>query len=205
MNHIFFLFSQASVLVLAADTLTNVLALNVVLSQFSRKKRFVLLLRESVFALISMFALYGAALGVLYVLNSPFCAIQTVGGAIVMLSGMRAVLNLSKENHWEKLLTYPSLPFIAPVALPLIIGPSWLAAFCILVGKQYHFSQICSILVLSWFLISLATILVQVGITGGQEKKKKTKVLLAVQTILGLFVTIVGAQLLISGLQQAFL
>lgn len=58
---------------------------------------------------------------------------------------------------------------------------------------------------LSWFLISLATILLQVGITGGQGKKKKTKVLLAVQTILGLFVTIIGAQLLISGLQQAFL
>lgn len=204
MNGVFFLFSQASILVLAADTLTNTLALSVVLSRFSKKERFMLLLRESIFSLISMFALYGASLGVLYVLGSPFCAIQTVGGAVVMLSGMRAVLNLGKESYWGKLTTFPRLPLVAPVALPLIIGPSWLAAFCILAGKHYHFSQVSSILVLSWLFISLATILLQVGVAGKGEQKK-TKVLLATQTILGLFVTTIGAQLLLSGLQQAFL
>ncbi|AHK63384.1 hypothetical protein BOKEGFJH_00511 [Chlamydia avium] len=204
MNSVFFLFSQACILLLAADTLTNVLVLNAVLSQFSRKERLILLLRENIFALISMFALYGASSGVLHVLGSPFCAIQTVGGAVVMLSGMRSVLNLNKENRWGKLLPSPELPLVAPVALPLIIGPSWLAAFCILVGKHYNFSLVCGILIISWFLISLATILLQVGIVG-KGRQEKTKVLLATQTILGLFVTIIGAQLLLSGLQQAFL
>ncbi|EPP29867.1 marC integral membrane family protein, partial [Chlamydia psittaci 84-8471/1] len=55
---------------LAADALTNVLVLNHVLARYSRKERLSLLVRESVFALFSMFALYEAALGTLYVLKT---------------------------------------------------------------------------------------------------------------------------------------
>ncbi|WP_348662978.1 MarC family protein [Chlamydia vaughanii] len=202
MNSVSFLLPQACILLLAADTLTNVLVLNLVLSRFSRKERLLLLVKESFFALLGMFALYWAALGTLHVLKTPLCAIQAVGGIAVTLSGLRAVLNLSKENSWKSFTTGTSLSSVTPIALPLMIGPSWLAACCILVGKNYNFASVSFILVLSWILISLTTILLQVFVGGGQGK---AKVLLATQTVLGLFVTIVGTQLLLSGLQQAFL
>lgn len=198
----YLLFPQACILLLAADALTNVLALNCVLSNYSRKKRLSLLIRESLFALVSMFALYAAALGTLYVLKTPPCAIQVVGGIAVTLAGMRAILNLNRENTWQGFASTSSLSLVTPIALPLMIGPSWLAACCILIGKRYSFTSISLILFLSWALISLTTIILQVFIGVGKEK---TKVLLATQTVLGLFATIVGTQLLMSGLQLAFL
>ncbi|ADZ18445.1 MULTISPECIES: MarC family protein [Chlamydia] len=202
MDTFYFLLPQACILLLAADALTNVLVLNHVLARYSRKERLSLLVRESVFALFSMFALYEAALGTLYVLKTPLCAIQVVGGIAVTLTGMRAILNLSKENSWKGFTTPSSLSMVTPIALPLMIGPSWLAACCILIGKRYSFASISLILILSWVFISLTTIILQVFVSGGKDK---AKVLLATQTVLGLFATIVGTQLLMSGLQLAFL
>lgn len=71
MDTFYFLLPQACILLLAADALTNVLVLNHVLARYSRKERLSLLVRESVFALFSMFALYEAAWGTLYVLKTP--------------------------------------------------------------------------------------------------------------------------------------
>ncbi|AAP05491.1 MarC family protein [Chlamydia caviae] len=202
MDTIYFLLSQACILLFATDALTNVLVLNHVLAPYSRKARLSLLVRESVFALFSMFALYQAALGTLYVLKTPLCAIKVVGGIAVTLTGIRAILNLSRENSWKGFTSPSSLSMVTPIALPLMIGPSWLAACCTLIGKRYSFASVSLILILSWFLISLTTIILQVFIGGGKEK---TKPLLAIQTVLGLFATIVGTQLLMSGLQLAFL
>lgn len=123
-------------------------------------------------------------------------------GIAVTLTGMRAILNLSKENSWKGFTTPSSLSMVTPIALPLMIGPSWLAACCILIGKRYSFASISLILILSWVFISLTTIILQVFVSGGKDK---AKVLLATQTVLGLFATIVGTQLLMSGLQLAFL
>ncbi|WP_066483410.1 MarC family protein [Candidatus Chlamydia sanziniae] len=198
----FFLLPQACILALAADSLTNTLVLHRLIDHYSQKQRLLLLLRESGFALIIIFVLYQAAFGGLRVLNTPVCAIQVVAGIAVTLSGVRAVLRLAKEDNWKLYLskTPNSFPCVTPIAIPLMIGPSWLAACCALIAKKQAFITNAQILILSWIFISAATLILH-----SLKGKRKDKILLAAQTILGLFVTIVGTQLLISGLQKAFL
>lgn len=199
MNSISFLFSQSCILLLSADALTNVLSINQLLSSFSRSKRLLLLLRESISVFVSMFILHQAVIGVLHILKTPPCAIQTVGGLAVTLSGMRAILNPKQEYTWP---SSTSLSLVTPLAVPLMIGPSWLAACCVLVAKHLSFTETSLIFTLSWLFISFTTILIQLCIGGTSGK---AKILLATQTVLGLFVTITGTQILLSGLQQAFL
>ncbi|WP_100934131.1 MarC family protein [Candidatus Chlamydia corallus] len=196
-----FLLPQACILLLASDSLTNVLALHYLLTNYSLKQRMLILLRESCFAFIAMFALYGLSLGGLKILNTPVCTIQVVGGIAVTLTGARAVLRLGKEEAWipyKFSVPQASSPWISPIALPLMFGPSWLAACCTLIGGNHNTWINFQILILSWTLITLSTFSLQIFC-------KRNKVLLATQTVLGLFVTIVGTQLLVSGLQQAFL
>ncbi|AAD19148.1 hypothetical protein CpB1049 [Chlamydia pneumoniae TW-183] len=122
-----FFLPQTCILLLASDSLTNILALHHLLANYSVKQRMLVLLRESFFAFIAMFALYGLALGGLKVLNTPVCAIEVVGGIAVTLAGVRAVLRLGKEESWipYKFNMSPSYsPCISPIALPLMFGPS---------------------------------------------------------------------------------
>ncbi|EPP34438.1 marC integral membrane family protein [Chlamydia ibidis] len=203
MDWFYFLLPQACTLLLSTDALTNSSLLSQILGDYSPKKRLQLLIRESLFALLSMFCLYGLARGTISVLRTPLCAIFVVAGIAVTLTGMRAILRLSNDKGWVACVKRnpSSLSSFTPIAVPLIIGPSWLAGCCILVGKNYSVLVTSCILFSSWLLVTIATIILQVSI----GNRGKGKVLLAIQTVLGLFVTIVGTQFLISGLQKAFL
>lgn len=192
---------QVCTFFLSADVLTNILVINRLLSNYSQKQRFFLLLRECLFSLIAMILLFWATLGATHVLHTPSCAIRTVGGIIITLIGIRATLRLNKEEAWSSYSSNSSsLPFVTPIAMPLIIGPSWLGACCAFISKSSLNATSTYIVILSWALITCATFILHFLINPG-----KIKLLVTIQTILGLFVTIVGAQILISGLQSTFL
>lgn len=116
-----------------------------------------------------------------------------------MLAGMRAILRNTHPDRWGKFSSLSHVPKVAPIALPLMIGPSWLCACAPLTTQQIPFSIICALLFLSWLMMSITTIVLHLTSKAGSQA------IIATQTILGLVVVIIGAQLLVSGLQQTFL
>lgn len=200
MDKFYLLSTQICVLLVATDALVNIVPLNQLLHSLSKKERFFLLIRENILTVPAMLFLYFLMKGAMHVLNTPTCAILVAGGIAVTLSGMRAMLGGKKDNLEDssKRIIY----IAAPIATPLIIGPSWVAACCILISKQLGFGQDIFVIICSWIAISLFTLFVQLGLSG---RKNSMSILLSVQTILGLFVTVLGSQLLISGLQKTFL
>ncbi|WP_201456254.1 MarC family protein [Chlamydia sp. 17-3921] len=204
MTSFFLSLPQACILFLTADILTNTLVINRLLTNYSRNRRFILFLKETLFSLGAMILLFWSAKGVIHILHTPPCALQSVGGIVVVLIGIRATLHLTKEDSWQSYPEKPTpsfpAPFITPITIPLMIGPSWLAACCAFIGKQFTDMISMLTLVLSWVLIAGTTFVLHILIN---PKNKKT--LLAIQTVLGLFVVIIGTQLLVSGLQSTFL
>ncbi|ADH17665.1 MarC family protein [Chlamydia trachomatis] len=199
MDWSFFLLSQSCILFLAADSTTNVEVLNTILGNLSKRSKALLLLRESLFALLGSFVLYPLLSGLLYSLQTPACAATVVGGCGVMFTGMRAILRNTQASLWSKIPSLSQSPKVAPIALPLMIGPSWLCACAPLAMQQLPFSIVCTLLCLSWLMMTITTIVLQTANKAGSQT------IIATQTILGLAVVIVGAQLLVSGLQQTFL
>ena len=199
MDWSFFLLSQSCILFLAADSMTNVEVLNRILENLSRKSKALLLIRESFFALLGSFVLYPALSGLIYSLQTPACATTVVGGCGVMFVGLRAILRNTQPSRWEKLSSLSRAPKIAPIAPPLMIGPSWLCACAPLTTQHLPFFIICALLCLSWMMMTVTTLVLHL------TSKKGSQAIIASQTILGLAVVIVGAQLLVSGLQQTFL
>jgi Multiple antibiotic transporter len=199
MDWSFFLLSQSCILFLASDSMTNVEVLNKILSNLSKKSKALLLIRESLFALLGVFIFYPGLSGLIYSLQTPPCAVTFVGGCGVMLAGMRAILRNTHPDRWGKFSSLSHAPKVAPIALPLMIGPSWLCACAPLTTQQIPFSIICALLFLSWLMMSITTIVLHLTSKAGSQA------IIATQTILGLVVVIIGAQLLVSGLQQTFL
>ncbi|MBQ8498499.1 MarC family protein [Chlamydia sp.] len=195
----FFLLSQSCILFLAADSTTNIEVLNRVLDNLSKRNKALLLIRESFFALIGSLILYPALSKLLYSLQTPACATTVVGGCGVMLVGMRAILRNTQVASWTKLPSFSRSPKIFPIALPLMIGPSWLCACAPLTTQNLPFSIVGALLFFSWLMMATTTLVLQV------TNKEGSQAIIAIQTILGLAVVIVGAQLLVSGLQQTFL
>lgn len=200
MDHAHFLSAQVCTLFIAADALVNVMSLHQILLPFTRKERFRLLMRESVFALFIMVVLYHLFSWVIPVLEVDPHVILVAGGLGITCSGMRTILGSKKEEHDHTTKSFIS--YTAPIAMPLMVGPSWLVACCILISKHLGLHFDVTAIFWSWLAVALFTMCVQLGLSG---RKNSTNILLSIQTILGLFVTILGSQLLISGLQQTFL
>lgn len=200
MDQSYLLSVQACTLFVAADALVNIMLLHKTLLPFTKKEQLRLLGRECLFAFLITLALFGGFSWVIPVLDINPHVILVAGGLGVTLSGMRTILG--KKKDCQDSFTKDSVSYTAPIAMPLMIGPSWLSACCILINKHLNFQSNLYILFWSWLAISLFTLCVQLGLSG---RKNSTNILLSIQTILGLFVTILGSQLLLSGLQQTFL
>lgn len=198
--NLFILLPQSYILLLATDSLTNVQVLHTLLLHQPNKSKFLLLVRECTLALVCMFALFMAAEGMLSILQTPACAAQVAGGVGVTLGGIRAVLRKTNQENWT---TYRNGRFslIAPIALPLIIGPSWLSAVCAMISHGYTITNAWKVLIVTWSMITFLTLFLQAILSG----EKAAKLALTLQTVLGFFTTIVGSQLLMSGLQKTFL
>lgn len=200
MNQFYLLSTQICVLLVATDALVNIVPLAQLLHSLSKKEKSLLLIRENFLTIPTMFFLYFLMKGAIHVLNTPMCAILVAGGLVIILSGMRAMLGCRKDNVGDASRNF--IYIAAPIATPLIIGPSWVAACCILISQQLAFELNAFVILCSWIGIFLFTMFVQLGLSG---RKNSMNILLSIQTILSLFVTVLGSQLLISGLQKTFL
>ncbi len=201
MNQMYSLLSKSCIMLIAADALTNSVALHQVLSGLGKKTRLYMLLKESIYSLASMFLLYFALKLLLFILQTPSHAIQVAAGIGVSTAGLRAVLRKTSTENWTILSSTTGLPRIVPITLPIILGPSWLSACGTLISNQTPLSSVAIILAMSWILITSVTLGLQIGL----YKQEKARVLLSIQTVFGFLTTILGTQILISGLQKTFL
>lgn len=200
------LFSHILVLSFVADGLTNLVTLEKFFSKLPLIQKLYVVLREGFFALISMFILLFIGQGIVYVLSAPESSIDVVSGFIIMLLGIRAILGFSQPDPWTKDIIDQSsktkkikIPLGSPIALPLIIGPSWFSYLLTL--TRHTLTHNYFMIFFSWLILFalLATLFVLLG------KFINQKICETIQTIIGLLIIVIGVQLFINGLQLTFL
>ncbi|WP_213357520.1 MarC family protein [Chlamydiifrater phoenicopteri] len=188
------LLSFSLVLCLIADSFLNMAHLQAIFQSFSLKRSLLLLSRDLLISLPIIFILFFVGKGALSALRTPDCAILASAGALITLNGLKASFNKSKEI--PEISKNRSLLF--PVATPLIIGPAWFAGCFVLIISNPQPREYSYILGLSWIFLFFST-LTLFALT------RKDKVLQASRAIIGLFVSIIGVQIFIRGLQLALL
>jgi MarC family membrane protein len=149
--------------------------------------------REMLIGLSTMVLFLFIGDGVLRFLNIQPSSLSIAGGIILFLISIKMIFPLKRESPED--LDIETEPFIVPLAIPLVAGPSVLAAIMIYARQQEQNWAILASICIAW-AISLA-ILLSAPFLHQALGKKGIK---ACERLMGLILTLMATQMFLSGL-----
>ncbi|HJW34211.1 MAG TPA: YhgN family NAAT transporter [Holophagaceae bacterium] len=130
------LWSAAIMLFLIMDPLGNVPLFLATLKHLSASRRRKIIIRELVIAygVMMLFLFFGQ--GMLDALQLKQESISIAGGIILFLIALKMIFPPESEKRERDEEAAETEPFIVPLAIPLVAGPSLLAALLLLVSRE---------------------------------------------------------------------
>jgi multiple antibiotic resistance protein len=189
------LISAAITLVFVMDPLGNIPFFISALNPVAPKKRQWVILRESfiAFVILLLFLLFGQLILEGMHISQP--ALSIAGGIILFLIAIRMIFpEHSKDDKSQRVLE----PFIVPLAVPLIAGPSTMTVVMLLAnqGPNDKFLLVIA-LAIAWFITTAILIFADV-----LRKVLGERGLYAVERLMGMILTTMAVQMLLSGIEQ---
>jgi multiple antibiotic resistance protein len=190
------LLSAAIVLFLVMDPLGNILLFVTALRSVPADRRKRVVIRELLiaYAVLVMFLFFGEHL--LHALNISGPALTIAGGIVLFLIALRMVFPSTENTLAEHI---KGEPFLVPLAIPYVAGPSTLATLLLLMSREpQRWPEWLLALSCAW-LVS-AVILVLGGYIGDFLGRRG---LLAIERLMGLLLVALAVQMSIEGLRVA--
>ncbi len=191
----FSIISIAILLMLVIDPFGNVPVILSILKDVPLEKRKAIIVRETLIGLaILVLFLFGGEL-FLNLFHLETSAVRIAGAVIFFIIGLKMIFPGSEGS--SGLYGSTNEPFVVPIAIPLIAGPSTLAT--LLLMSKSHASDISGLfgaLLLAWlasaFIMYLSPLL---------YKLLREKGLLALEKLMGMLLLIMSIQMFIDGIQ----
>jgi len=180
------------------DPIGNIPLYIALLKGLPAKRQKIIIVREMVIALLVIILFNFIGEGLMHFLHVGHDTIQIAGGLILFLICLKmifpprinAINALSSSEDAE--------PFLVPLAIPLIAGPSTLAAVMIYARQETSGVMIGAILI-AWFA-SLIILLAAPYL----QKLLSPRGILAMERLMGLILILIAVQMFLSGV-SAFL
>lgn len=184
--------SAALMLFLIMDSIGNVPVFLSLLKSLTPARRHVVLARELLIALVVLFAfLFGGAY-ILAALQLKQESVSIAGGIILFLIGLRMIFPTAEGVFGE---VPDGEPFIVPMAIPSIAGPSTMAALMLLTNRHPDRSVDWSIaLLIAW----LASALVLFSATA-LYRLLGVRALSAIERLMGMLLVALSVQMFLDG------
>lgn len=189
------LYSVAITLILVMDPLGNIPMFLSVLNRVDPKKRKHIILRESfiAFLILTLFLFFGQY--ILRGMNISQPALAIAGGIILFII---AIPMIFPERSTEDRANLSLDPFIVPLAVPLIAGPSTMTLVMLLAQQSPNdLSHLFLALAIAWAITT--TILV---FADSLRKILGTRGLIAVERLMGMILTTMAVQMFLTGFKQ---
>ncbi|MFN9739082.1 MAG: YhgN family NAAT transporter [Pseudomonadota bacterium] len=186
------LWSAALLLFLIMDPLGNVPLFLSLLKDLPPRRRRVVLARELLIALGVLFAFLFGGRWILELLQLKQEAVSIAGGIILFLIGIKMIFPSPEGLFGE---TPGGEPFIVPMAIPLVAGPSTVAVLQLLGGQDPgRLGEWSLALLLAWagtaaILFSSTTLYRWLGL----------RTLTAVEKLMGMLLVALSVQMLLDG------
>ena len=187
--------SSIVLLFLVMDPVGNVPLFVSVLKNVDGKRRSAVILREHLIALVVLivFLFFGPFIMRTLMIAEP--SLSIAGGIILFLIALRMIFP-PPEGIFGK--SPEGEPFIVPLAVPLIAGPSTIATVLLMMSREpWRWLQWLMSLVTAW-LLSLVILLS----SGCLHRWLGARGLAALERLMGLLLTAVAVQMFISGVQM---
>ncbi|MEP0354245.1 MAG: YhgN family NAAT transporter [Paraglaciecola sp.] len=185
--------SAAVTLFLIMDPLGNLPVFMSVLKSIEPKRRKFILARELLFSLTIMMTFLYSGQALLDFLNVRQESVSIAGGIILFLIGLKMVF---PQPGGITGLASGEEPFIVPLAIPMIAGPSVLAALILLANQDSTRMLDWSLaLGAAWFVSAVILML-----SGTLHRLLGEKGLTAIERLMGMILIMISIQMLLDGI-----
>jgi len=192
------LINAAVLLFVVMDPLGNVPIFLSVLDKVAPERRYRVLVRELLVALAILFGFLLAGQYVLKLLGLQQFAISVAGGIILFLIALKMIFPVPRALRDDDEHDEHDEPFLVPLAVPLVAGPSSMAVLLLLVTGEPDRLGIWSLaLLLAWAASALILLLApQLKRLLGQRG------LIATERLMGMLLVAIAVQMFMEGLAQ---
>ncbi len=192
------LISAFVLLFLVLDPLGNLPVVASLLKQVDSRRRALVVARECFIAYLILLAFMFGGRQFLDVMHLSEISLSIAGGVILFMIAINMVFKSSDSVFGESL---ESEPFIVPLAIPLIAGPSALATVMLMVSREPAKLGV-------WVAAMTAAMLVSAILLVLGEKIEKLlgkRAMEAVERLMGLILTAIAVEMLLGGIKQFLL
>ncbi|MBU3023897.1 YhgN family NAAT transporter [Aestuariibacter sp. A3R04] len=190
--------SAAVMLFLIMDPLGNLPVFMSVLKTIEPKRRRIILMRELCFAFVILLIFLYSGQAVLDFLNVQQETVSIAGGIILFLIALKMIFPQSGNPLG---LAVGEEPFLVPLAIPMIAGPSTLAAL-ILLANQNPDRMIDWTIALAAAWVVSAVILMFSNIF---HRLLGERGLTAMERLMGMILVMIAIQMLLDGISHYFI
>ena len=186
--------AAAATLFFVMDPLGNTPVFNAVLSRFTPQRRAQITARELVIALAILLLFLFAGTAVLEFLGLTQPSLSIAGGVLLFIIALRMIFpHAAGEVASDK-----DEPFIVPLAMPMVAGPSTIAILLLLSSTEpERIWEWCTALVIAWagttVLLTASPFLLRVLGDRG---------LRALERLMGMLLVLLATQMLLNGVRE---
>jgi len=187
--------SSAVVLFLVMDPFGNIPIFLSLLKDIEPKRRWKIISRELLIALVILLIFLFFGQRILDILQLESESVSIAGGIILFIIGIRMVFPSRRGVMGDQL---EGEPFIVPLAIPLIAGPSALATLLLLVNSDpTNMLNWLTVLLIAWALT--AVILLSAPIF---YKILRKRGLVAIERLMGMILIMIAVQMFVNGIKS---
>ena len=189
------IWSAATVLVFVMDPLGNIPVILSILKNVDPVRRQRIIIRELFFALAILLLFLFTGQRILSFLHLQQESVAIAGGIVLMIIGLRMIFP-GKEGVMGK--QPGGEPFLVPLAIPMIAGPSALALLILMVKSAPD-------QMMNWFLalmIAWGITFILLIIAPTLYRVLKERGLAAIERLMGMLLVMMSVQMLINGLKS---
>lgn len=189
------LISATLLLLLIMDPLGNLPIFMSVLKHLEPKRRRVVLIRELLIALVIMLLFLFAGERILAFLNLRTETVSISGGIILFLIALRMIFPAQDSNSSG--LPAGEEPFLVPLAIPLVAGPSLLATLMLFAHQSPDkMSLLTGALLIAWSITVVVLLL-----SGVFLRLLGDKGINALERLMGLILVMLATQMFLDGIR----
>lgn len=188
------IFSAALLLFLVMDPLGNIPLFLAALKNVPAERRTKVIMRELLFALGLMIIFLFSGQAFLSALHISEPALTATGGVILFLIAIKMIFPTAAHGEHSN----EEEPFIVPLAIPYIAGPSALATLLLIMnGEPTRWPEWLAALFGAWFVTGI--ILLSAGFLA---KILRNRGLIAIERLMGMILVAIAIQMLMNGIAE---
>ncbi len=188
-------FSAAMLLFLVMDPFGNIPLFMTALGHVDRGRHTRIIVRELLIALGVLVAFLFTGQYLLHLLQISGPALTAAGGVVLLLIVIKMVFPRSGGLAEE---VASGEPFIVPLAVPYVAGPSAMAAVLLIMNREPgRWPEWLAALSLAWFVSGVI-----ICASGPLVRLLGEKVLIAIERLMGMLLVAVAIQMLMTGVAQ---